>query len=140
MKDFFKSFKEKTGIKISTKDYCLILDTAGQVIADVLLLEAEFKLGGRGGHLVIRMVKPKGSIGACIDWKATKAAGKKVLNFNDQTNGYIARILWDRDQSVFRDKHMWFFKPVRSLKRALKPVIDAGTVQYPVYHNRGAVI
>jgi hypothetical protein len=140
VKDFHKSFKNKTGINIPSRDYYLIVDTAGEIIADILLEEAEYKLGGRGGHLVIRMVKPKGSIGACVDWKATKEQGTRVLNMNDHTNGYIARVLWDRDKSVFRDKRMWLFKPVRSLKRALTQAIITKQLQYPIYHNRGSAI
>jgi hypothetical protein len=140
IKDFYKSFVKKTGIKLAAQEYYIIVDTAGQIIADILLEEGEYKLGGRGGHLVIRMVKPKGSIGACVDWKATKERGELTYNMNDHSNGYIARVLWERDRSVFRDKRMWLFKPVRHLKRALKHAIVTRQLQYPIYHNRGSAI
>lgn len=136
IKDFFKSFKKKSSINISSQTHSKILYTAGEVICDCLIEDGDFKIGGRGGHFTIRMVAPRGTEKGTIDFKQTKELGFKVFNFNDHSDGLIGRIFWDREKCIFRDKHMWLFKASRHLKRQLAPIILTGSRQYPLYRMK----
>lgn len=133
--DFFKSFiKKHPKANISKKVHAEILSCGGDVISEFLLDEGEFKLFGRLGKLMIRLVKPKGQRMRMIDFNQTRKTGKNVYHFNDHSDGYVGKFVWDRKECVLSDKFMWNFRRVRKIKRQLAHAMKSGK-QYPLQMN-----
>jgi hypothetical protein len=131
--DFYKSFRKRhPKVSISRKDYTAVLACTGDVISENLLEDGGFKLFSRMGALLIRNIKPKGNKKRMINFHETRKQGSNVYHFNDHSDGYVAKVIWDRGLAILSDKYMWLFKPVRSLKRSLAKEIKTGNRQYPV--------
>lgn len=142
-KNFIQSFKRKNpSIKIDDKQIHELIDFTGKAIADILLTDGEVKLGNRLGVLMIRKFRPKGKGGSftvVVDHTKSREQKKTVYQFNDHTDGYIYKFIWDkhRCQSI-SDKHMWVFKPIRNIKRLLAPLIRGKIHDYPImiHHSK----
>lgn len=137
-KDFVKSFKRKhSKLKLPESEINILIDHVGMAIADILIEDGEIKLGSRLGPLLIRKCKPKGRGGSfmsvLINHRKSLDQKKKIYQFNDHSDGFIYKFIWNKRLcKSIRDKHMWVFKPIRSLKRRLAPVIRNNEVEYPL--------
>src|ERR1044071_2481306 len=105
--DFYRSFRKKNPKTVlSQKVHATILACAGDVITEILLEEGEFKLFSRMGEFNIRTIKPKGTLRRMIDFHQTRVTGKSVYHFNDHSNGYLAKLVWDKRRCILADKFM----------------------------------
>jgi hypothetical protein len=130
---FFKSFCARTGNKhkLTNRQHKKILETAGQVMKEIILQEGDLKLFSRMGELGIRKMKPAGEKGP-IDF-AAHSMGINAVHFNDHSDGYIGRVRWARGNCVLNDKHMWLFRPVRKFKRELAAIMKSGKNNYLIH-------
>jgi hypothetical protein len=134
LKDFFNSFKVRTNNKfgLSNREHKYLLDTTGEVLKDFVIEHGEIKMFGRLGMLMIRKVKPKGDKKAPIDFNESRKNACNAYHFNDHSDGFIVRIIWERKNAILADKHMWHFKPVRAFKRRLAQVMKSSEFEYPI--------
>lgn len=54
-----------------------------------------------------------------VDWKATKAEGKKVYILNNHTDGYRFKWFWFIADAKFKLANLWRFKPARKFSTLL---------------------
>lgn len=134
-KEFFASYKKNTTNAESKQIHKKVLEATGSLIAELIVTEGQVKMFGRLGVMMIRRVKPKGNPYITIDYTTWNRDGIKAYQFNDHSDGYIARILWNRKKCVLHDKHMWQFKPVRSFKRNVAKVMKNHLYEYPIINN-----
>lgn len=101
-----------------------ILTLSQNIEIEWVLKDGEYKLPERLGRIAIAknkkltVYKPK-----IVNYYQTRKLKKKVLEFNDHTDGYIYRIKWIRYSKVFKDFNMWKLKPGRKLSRSLAVVL-----------------
>jgi hypothetical protein len=137
-KDFAISFKRKfPDADVSNAVIFEIMNAGGKAISEALLEDGDFKMGHRVGELSIRKYKPKGKGASCIQLGVDKVKSKllqtRVFQFNDHSDGWVFRILWNKAKCKnVQDKNMWLFKPIRSLKRALATKILKEKADYPI--------
>lgn len=54
-----------------------------------------------------------------IDWKKSKAAGKKIYIFNSHTDGWRCKWWWNKKTARFKLSELYNFKPYRTSSRKL---------------------
>lgn len=136
-KEFISSYKKKyPDSEISRGAIEVVIDNMGIAIADILLEDGEIKLGNRLGTLMIRKHRPKGKGGSfttVINEAETIRTGKTVYQFNDHSEGFVYRFLWNKAEcKSISDKNMWIFKAIRNMKRKLAPLIKGKKHDYPI--------
>lgn len=136
-KDYLRGFRKRypQESNIDPALHFTILKAAGQSMADCLLRDGHVKMGSRIGELLIRKFIPKGkgaNFATFVDPHQSALQKKAVYNFNDHTDGFIYRFIWNKRKCKgITDKNMWIFKPIRSLKRSLAYVLKNKLVDFP---------
>jgi hypothetical protein len=134
-KEFYESFVKRTKGKtgLTKREHSYLLNLTGEVMKDFIIEDGQIKMFGRLGSMMIRMVKPRGDKKAPLDFNQTRIEGCNVYHFNEHSDGYIARIIWERATAILTDKHMWIFKAVRQFKRRVSREVKTGRREYPIY-------
>lgn len=139
-REVFKRFKESyPEVKISYTKWCDVIYTFNYGFRDYILetgKQAPFPYGF--GRFAIAKFKPKRTkliegvemIGLPVDWKKTKAYGKKIYHMNFNTEGFKFRWLWFRKSARFEKYNIWNFKPSRVTSRLLKHYLSQEGYQY----------
>lgn len=68
-----------------------------------------------------------------IDWKKTMEKGKRIYNFNYDTDGYFFGWIWFRNDSRLKLQQIWRFKPSRVSSRMLAHYIKSNKKQQDLY-------
>lgn len=153
MNDYYKFFcKEYPQYNISKKQFNKIISEYNSYISNNIIDNLEITLPFRLGK--IEMVKQKRDVylnddGLVINtnppnWKATKhlwatneeAKENKILirHTNKHTGGYVFRIKYNKQKAVYKNKKVYFFKPVRELSRSItKRINDYSKDKYDTY-------
>ncbi len=119
-----------------TKDYCdyqtymKIVRTTLKKYKDYIIYNAGImNVPHRLGRIAIR--KYKGSLKRLpIDWYLTKLEGKRILAFNDATNGYRYKVYWNKKACIVKNKMSYAFFFVRSNNRELAKAIQNKVTDY----------
>lgn len=153
MADYYKFFcKEYPHIKISKSKFNNIISDYNSYLGDSIINDLEIQLPFRLGKL--EMIKQKREVflddnGKVIntnppDWKATnhlwknnkEAKEKKILirHTNKHTGGYVFSIYYNKSKAVYKNKKIYFFKPIRKISRSInKRINDYSKVKYDTY-------
>lgn len=153
MPDYYKFFcKENPSLNISKKTFNSIISQYNDALCDLLITELTIPLPHRFGKLEIVKelrevyINDEGKVINTnpIDWKATmhlwdnleEAKEAKVLirHTNKHTGGYVFRIFYNKRNAVFKNKKIYFFKPVRTLARSItQRLLDYSKPKYDTY-------
>ncbi len=153
MNDYYKFFCERNpDVNIDKKKFNKIVSQFNKEIADSIIEDLEFQMPMKMGKLEMLKQERKPYINkdgvlinnTPIDWKRTKklweadkdAKEKKVLirYNNNHTNNYVFRIFYNKKKAHYKNKSVYFFKPVRSLSRSIaKRIMDYSREKYDTY-------
>lgn len=153
MKDYYNFFcKENPYITISKKQFHNIISEFNKLVAKSLIEDLSIKLPNRLGDIEIVKTKRKAYISKDgklknnipIDWKATNLLWEKdpkmkknkvLIRFsNVNTDGYVFRIYYNKRNAIYKNKTIYFFKPVRSLARSITERInDYSKIKFDTY-------
>lgn len=152
MNDYYNFFKEMYKSDISKKKYNKIISEYNEAMGKLLIEELTHTLPNRMGKLEILKDKRKvyenkeGKIinNKPIDWKATNnlwnnnqaAKDKKILirHENKHTNGYVFRIYYNKSTANYKNKTVYSFSPIRTLKRSItKRIADYSKKKYDTF-------
>lgn len=142
----FNDFKKlHPEVKITAQQYFEVIKTYNSLFRDHILETGEkVRLPWGIGFFSINKKKMrrhrdwdgKRSITLPIDWKKTRAAGKRIYNFNYHTDGYKFRWIWFTDTAHFHFSSLWNFKPARDSSRAIATYINKPNGNFAnVYHE-----
>ena len=106
---------------------CIIHSFSNYFREHILETGETVKLSGGLGEFTIQkkksvkiaIINGEPKVALSVDWKKTKEKGKKIYNFNYDTDGYRFRWLWIKRNAMFRNKDFWYFKPSRTTSRLL---------------------
>lgn len=143
MPDYYKFFSEQyPDIKIAKSKFNKIISEFNLIIGDFLIENLSYDLPYRLGKLEILKVLRKPYLDSNgklvnnlpINWKATnelweknsEAKDKKILirYNNTKTGGYVFSIKYNKKPAIYKNKSVYFFKPVRHLSRGIKDRIE----------------
>ena len=153
MNDYYKYFcKRNPDINISKQKFHKIVSEFNKELADSLIEDLEIQLPFKMGVLEMRKEERKPYINKegrlvnniPVDWKKTKllwetdaeAKERKILiRYNNKhTNNFVFRIIYNKRKALFKNKSVYFFKPVRSLSRNIaKRIKDYSKTKYDTY-------
>lgn len=122
--------KQNPQIRITAQQYFSVIRTYNNMFRDYILETGEkVKMPWGIGYFSINKKKTRkyGTnkntgervLALPIDWKKTRAAGKRIFNFNYHTDGYKFRWLWFNDSAYFLKSDIWNFKASRESSRSL---------------------
>lgn len=153
MRDYYNFFcKENPNINITAEKFNKIVSEFNKKVKNHLIDNLIIKLPYRLGKLEI--VKKKRGVyidengrvvnTKAIDWKATnelwnkdsKMREAKVLirHNNNHTGGYVFRVNYNKRDAVYKNKTVYFFKPVRNVSRSIKErIFDYSKPKYDTY-------
>ena len=95
------------------------------IIYDAGIMNVPFRLGR------IAIKKYKMSLKRLpIDWGLTRLEGKRMVSFNDDTNGYKYRVYWNKKACVVKNKTYYSFYFVRDNNRELAKAIQNKITDY----------
>lgn len=145
-KEAYNKFcKDTPEVKLTYKQFSEIIHTYNSLFRDYILETGEkAKLPWGIGFFSINKKKMrrhrdwdgKRYMTLPIDWKKTKAAGKRVYNFNYHTDGYKYRWIWFTDSAYFHYSALWNFMPSRDSSRAIAAYINKPEGNFAnVYHE-----
>lgn len=70
-----------------------------------------------------------------IDWKKTREKGKRVYNFNYDTEGFFFGWMWFKENARFKHSDLWYFKPCRTTSRLIKHYINIDEKYQHIYNQ-----
>jgi len=151
--DYYKYYKSKyPNDNISKKDFKNIFTIFNKELTKEIIEKGKVKLPKRFGE--IEIIKKKREVyinkegvvinNKPIDWKATKdlwaindeAKENKVLirHNNKHTGGYVFRIAYNKKVAKYKNKSVYFFKPVRDFSRSInKRIKDYSKSKFDAY-------
>jgi hypothetical protein len=153
MKDYYNFFVENNPfVKISRKEYNKIISEFNSNLAPYIIEEKSLQLPYRLGKIEILKTKRKAFLdkkgnlrnNIPINWKATNELWerdpslkeKKVLirHNNAHSNDYVFKIYYVKKSAIFKNKSIYFFKPVRDFSRGLAyRILDYSKSKYDAY-------
>lgn len=153
MADYYKFFCENNPyIKLTKQQYNNIISEYNKKLSEHLIENLVLNLPYRLGKLEILKVKRKAYLdkngelknNVPIDWKSTNElwsrnpemkANKVLIRYNNtNTNGYVFRVYYNKGKAVYKNKSIYFCKPVRSLARGItKRINDYSKIKYDAY-------
>lgn len=134
--DYYKYYSNKyLERNISKKDFKKVFSLINKEIVKEVIDKGSVKLPKRFGQ--IEIIKKKSSVylnnegqiinNKPVDWKATnqlwkdneEAKNNKILirHTNKHTDGYVFRIFYNKNIGKYKNKSVYFFKPVRDFSR-----------------------
>jgi len=151
--DYYKYFISKyPNSNMDKKEFKKIYSLFNKEMVNEIIEKGSFKLPKRFGQIEIIKKKREVYINkeGCvinnkpIDWKATKdlwnnnkeAKEKKVLirHNNKHTGGFVFRIFYNKNVGKYKNKTVYFFKPVRDFSRSItKRINDYSMSKYDAY-------
>jgi len=153
MPDYYKFFCNKyPHLDIPRSTFNSIISEYNQYVAELLVEYLEVKLPFRLGKIEILKklrkvyLNDEGKVINTnpIDWKSTnnlwakneEAKEKKTLIrlTNKHTGGYVFSVNYNKRTAVYKNKKVYFFKPVRNLARSINTRInDYSKTKYDTY-------
>lgn len=125
-KAYIKDFDVDHPYHIPYSEYKDIISEYLKYISEEVVVKSmQYKLPFRLGTLCVYKHKPffKSTNKMSVDWKETKKQGKKIYLFNNHSNGYRYRFLWDRNGSNAKFLKMYAFKASRSNSRTIASLV-----------------
>lgn len=110
-----------------------IINTYNGMIQDVIINERDgVELPEGLGYIFVGSCKP--TIKENVDISKSKQVGKKVMNRNLGTDGYVCKIFYTNYESRFKFAHrsLWKFKGARQLTRNLSKVYREDWPKYVI--------
>lgn len=144
IQDSYKLYRERSERPVAKQDYKEITARFMQYIVDRVLAGDTVKLPERMGVLSIQGFKPKprlnedGEImGVGVNWKATKdlwarspsdaEAKTRIFHFNEHTNGFAYKIVWNRSKMYLENSAVYEFIPAKyTFKRRIPKAVADG--------------
>lgn len=154
MYDYYKFFtKNNPNIEIDRTKFNKVISEFNEILCKYLIENLEYNLPFRLGKLEVlkeeRELYLDEKTGKVKDtnppnWKETlklwdsnkEAREKKILirHNNNHTGGYVFRIYYNKSNAIYKNKKIYFFKPIRSLKRSItKRINDYSKQKYDTY-------
>ena len=153
MRDYHTFFcEEYPELNIDKQTYNKVISEYNKYVASILIEALEIKLPFKLGKIEILKelrklyLNDEGKVINTnpVNWKSTldlwsknqEAKDKKILiRFNNKhTGGYVFRIYYNKKTAVFKNKKVYFFQPVRILKRSIATRInDYSKNKYDTY-------
>ncbi len=119
-----KFSKSNNHLILDKKTYMSLNKEALKLFKDKILSGDIVNLPNRLGNLSV--VKSKQHLEnlirknkCALDWINSKKYKKKIVNFNDHTDGYIYRFVWRKSNANAKNVYEYKFIPCRALKREL---------------------
>lgn len=141
MKDFYSDYIKKiergSVYDMSYSSYVKIVTDLHKGIMDEVINANTVKLPCGVGSFYIAKNKinyeKKGRIPT--DFNLSKREHKRILNFNEHTNGFIYRFCWTTDKTYKKYHRLFRFEAVRTRKRELAQILKDGIKDYIVKKN-----
>ena len=144
-KDNYKDFcKTHPNIIITFTDWKNVLYMYSEWFKDYILETGEMvKLPNGLGEFTIQKRKRnwvsekdgKRVTNLPIDWIKTREKGKRVYNFNYETEGFAFKWMWYRRTATFKLPRLWYFKPSRVSSRLLAHYIKVDPKYQHLYQE-----
>lgn len=152
MNDYYKFFIDLYDSNISKTTFNKVITEYNSKMGELLIDELTLPLPARMG--VLEILKDKRKVYANkegkiinnkpVDWKATnnlwklneEAKQKKVLirHDNRHTNGYVFRVYYNKSTANYKNKTVYSFAPIRTLKRSItKRILDYSKGKYDTF-------
>lgn len=129
--EFLKKYPEHS--QNSQESFEKIVNTYNALIQDVVVNERDgVELPEGLGYIFIGSCKP--TIKENVDMSKSKQVGKKVMNRNLGTDGYVCKIFYTNYESKFKFAHrnLWKFKGARHFTRHVSKVYREDWPKYLV--------
>lgn len=147
MKDFYSFYRKNYTHKspshdLSSKKYRAIVKDFNSIIADRIVRKPfDFNIPFKLGKICLRKYKKKPKVredgtyyySLPVDWKSTlelwkndeeaRKNKKLVRYFNKDTGGYIFKIFYFKLHANYKNRSVYNFRPVRSLKQLVKNLV-----------------
>ena len=101
---------------------------ADRIVYKSLTVTLPFRLG----EISVEKHKPayKSLRKMVMDWDRSRELNKQVRQFNEHSNGYIYKFLWNRHKCITPHHQSYAFKPARSLKREVARLVKTKENDY----------
>lgn len=83
----------------------------------------------------IRVQDGEEKINLPIDWVKSKEKGKRIYNFNFDTEGFFFGWTWFKHSSRFKYSNFWYFRPSRATSRLLAHYIKSDNKYQHLYRE-----
>ena len=153
MKDYYKYFcKKYPNMNIDRQTYNKIVSEYNEFIGEKTITDLECPLPYKLGKLEVLKqkrgvyVNKQGKVINTnpVDWQETnalwerseEAKEKKILirHSNRHTGGYVFSINYNKINAIYKNKSVYFFKPLRNLARSIhKRILDYSKPKYDTY-------
>lgn len=119
--EFLKKYPEHS--QYTQENFEKIVNTYNAMLQDVVINERDgIELPEGLGYMFVGSCKP--TVKENVDIYKSKQVGKKVMNRNLATDGYVCKIFYTNYESKFKFAHrsLWKFKGARQFTRTLSKV------------------
>lgn len=70
-----------------------------------------------------------------VDWKKTKEKGKKIYNFNHETEGFFFGWVWFKKVAMIKQPDLWYFKASRCSSRLIAHYLKTDSKYKDIYRQ-----
>lgn len=143
MNEYYSYFcKKNPNLNISRAKFNKVITEYNKLLGESLIEDLTIRLPFRLGKIEIlkqlrkRYLNDDGKLINTnpVNWKKTnelweldeEAKNKKILiRFdNRHTGGYVFRIFYNKSNAIYKNKRLYFFQPIRTLKRSISTRIN----------------